>query len=97
MKYKIVYSPQSKEDAKAIQRYLRQFSDKAPVRFKNTMREKLEKVKENPCMYGQYRYQPKYRSVQIEKYVLFYETDDEQKIIYIFRILHGAQDMPSYL
>lgn len=97
MKYKLLFSPESKEDAKAIQSYLRQFSQKAPVRFRNTMREKLDKVKENPHMYEPYRYQPTYHSMPIDNYLLFYETDDRNKTIYVFRILHGAQDTPSYL
>lgn len=97
MKYRLLFSPESKEDVKAIQSYLRQFSQNAPVRFKNIMREKLDKVKENPHMYEQYRYQPKYRCMPIEKYLLFYEVDESHKAIYIFRILHGAQDTPSYL
>lgn len=97
MKYKAVFSQESREDAKAIQLYLRQFSQNAPSRFKDTLRDKINKVKENPHMYEPYRYQPKYRSMPIEKYLLFYEVDDKQNIIYVFRILHGAQDTPSYL
>lgn len=97
MKYKAVFSQESREDAKSIQLYLRQFSQNAPSRFKDTLRDKINKVKENPHMYEPYRYQPKYHSIPIEKYLLFNEVDDKQKIIYVFRILHGAQDTPSYL
>lgn len=61
------------------------------------MREKLELVKDNPNMYEEYRYQAKYRCITIEKYLLFYEVDNQNKRIYIFRILHGAQDTSSYL
>ena len=96
-RYNVAFSPEAKEDVKAIQRYLRQFSPKAPVRFGEAMREKLDTVKENPHMYEQYRYQPRYRCIPIEKYLLFYEADDEQKVIYVFRVLHGAQNMPDFL
>ena len=97
MAYKLLFSSESKDDVRAIQHYLRQFSQKAPERFRRIMQEKLEKVRDNPNMYEQYRYQPRYRCVQIEKYLLFYYVDDKQKTIYIFRVLHGAQDTPSYL
>ena len=96
MKYKLLFSPDSKEDTKAIQLYLRQFSSKAPARFKSLMREKLDKVKSNPQMYEAYRYQPRYRCIPIESYLLFYEVSDQEKVIYIYRVLHGAQDTPNY-
>ncbi len=97
MKYKLLFSPESKDDIKSIQLYLKQFSSKAPSRFVSTMREKLDKVKSTPNMYEKYCYQPKYHCMSIEKYLLLYEVDDQNKVIYIFRILHGAQDTPSYL
>jgi toxin ParE1/3/4 len=97
MKYKLLFSPESKEDAKAIRLYLRQFSVKAPARFKSLIQEKLDKVRVYPQMYTTYRYQPKYRCIPIENYLLFYEVNDQEKVIYIYRILHGAQDTRSYL
>ncbi|MCL2857507.1 MAG: type II toxin-antitoxin system RelE/ParE family toxin [Oscillospiraceae bacterium] len=97
MKYRVVYLPSAKIDSEAIRRYLRQFSVKAAVRFKDTMSEKLARVWEYPQMYSVYRHRPIYRCMPVENCLLFYEVDEKQKIIFVARILHSAQDMPSYL
>ena len=97
MKCRVVYLPEAEIDSTIIHLNLRQFLGKAAARFRGSMRRKLSAVKENPQIYERYRYRPQYRCLPLEKYLLFYEVDEKQKIVYIFRILHGAQDVASYL
>jgi plasmid stabilization system protein ParE len=90
MKYKVDYSTFFFSDLAVITDYLSQFSSSASLRLKDSLRDRIEKIKVMPNMYEEYRYAPEYRHIVIDKDVVFYQIDDMKKTILLYRFLHGA-------
>jgi plasmid stabilization system protein ParE len=97
MRYSIKYSDFFFSDISAVTDYLSKYSSTASIRFKALLRDRIEKAKAMPLMYAILPYAPRYRHIVIEKYVVVYRVDEEHHRIFMYRLLHGAQDIQSYL
>ena len=97
MKYSVKYSTFFFNDIAAVETYLSQFSETAFARFKAAFNKSIEKVKATPMMYAVYPFAPEYRHIVIDKYVIIYKFYEKGNIIYMYRLLHGAQNIPEYL
>jgi len=97
MKYIVKYSSFFFNDTAAVETYLSQFSESAFPRFKSALDKSIEKIKAMPMMYAVYPFAPEYRHIVIDKYVLIYRFSEKGNTIYMYRLLHGAQNIPEYL
>ena len=97
MEYSLCYSNFFFDDLAVVMAYLSQYSDSAPSRFKDHLFERIEKVKTMPEMYATYSFAPEYRHIVIDRYIVIYRVEKEGRKIYMYRLLHGAQDIQSYL
>jgi addiction module RelE/StbE family toxin len=97
MRYSIGYSPDFFDDLTAITDYLSKYSSTASARFKALLRDRINKVKAMPSMYAALSYAPGYRHIVIEKYVAVYRVDEANRRVFMYRLLHGAQDIKNYL
>ena len=98
MKYAVKPSVFAKADRKNIIRYLEQYSAAAPVKFKQALKKYIEIISDTPNMFSKYSNELSYRHVVVfGSYVMFYAVNESEKTIYIYRILHGAQDIDNIL
>ena len=97
MTYKIKYLPLAVQDLNDIARYLADFYPKTSSRVLKELREKITKLGDTPKMCEVYRFDPAYRRMVVDQYLVFYRVNDENKIVEIHRVLRGAWDLPQYL
>ena len=97
MTYKVVPSIFAKDDKKSIIEYLSQYSVNAPVKFKNEMKRYFGIIGQTPDIFARYNANPAYRHVVVYgSYVMFYTVNETDKIVYVYRILHGAKTSSDY-
>jgi plasmid stabilization system protein ParE len=97
MRYSVEYSDFFFNDLATVADYLSKHSSTAPARFKALLQDRIGKARAMPEMYAILHYAPKYRHIVIEKYVALYRVDTANRKIYMYRLLHGAQDIQKYL
>ena len=84
-------------DITAVEAYISQFSESAFSRFKNMLSRCIDNIRDMPMMYAAYPFAPEYRHVVIDKYVMIYRYIEKENKVSIYRLLHGAQNIPEYL
>lgn len=97
MAYKIKYLPYAVQDLNDIARYLSNFHPKTASRVLKEMREKITKLSDAPKMCEIYRFDPIYRKLVVDQYVVFYRINEDTKVVEIHRILRGSWNLPQYL
>jgi plasmid stabilization system protein ParE len=97
MKCTVKYSTFFLNDLAVVGGYLSQFSETAFTHFKDTLHDRIEKAKDMPMMYAAYPFAPEFRHIVIGKYVVIYRFFENDNRIYMYRLLHGAQNIPDYL
>ena len=98
MIYTVRTSTFAKEDRKNIAKYLAQYSVSAPRRFRQELKRYIKIVSHTPYIFSKYNADTNYRHVVIfGSYVMFYIASEEDKIVYIYRVLHGSQDIENIL
>ena len=98
MAYRVTTSTFAKDDRKSIVQYLSQYSANAPVKFRNELKKYIGIVSQSPEIFSKYNANPNYRHVVVYgSYVMFYTVEESKRIVYIYRILHGSQDIESIL
>jgi plasmid stabilization system protein ParE len=98
MAYTVKTSIFAKSDRQSIVKYLSQYSVNAPFRFKQELKKYIEIVSKSPLIFSVSDVAPKYRHVGIfGSYVMFYAVDETSKTVFIYRILHGSQDIEHIL
>jgi plasmid stabilization system protein ParE len=98
MAYAIKISAYAKIDRRNIVKYLAQYSVNAPLRFKHELKKYIEIITQTPSIFATFEYAPKYRHVVIfGSYVMFYAVDETSKTVFIYRVLHGSQDIEHIL
>ena len=97
MKFKIRFSPHSKEDKIEIKRYLSKFYPTTPKRFSTVLKKHISDLQENPYMYPVFFERPNYHRMIVDNYIVLYKIFEEVKQIEISRILRASWDLPKYL
>ena len=98
MKYNVKVSTHAKNDKNEIVKYLSQFSVNAPVKFIQELKNYITFLHSTPNMFSIWNSNPDYRHVVVfGSYVMFYTVDDAAQTVFIYRILHGSQDVANIL
>jgi addiction module RelE/StbE family toxin len=97
MGYKLRYLDLAKIDVKEIKEYLTQFYPSTPAKFLTALKEKITSLSDMPYRYEAYADNPAYRKLSVYDYLVFYKVDEENKVVKIHRVLHGARDISRYL
>ena len=97
MKCTVKYSTFFFDDLLAVESYLSQFSETAFSRFRDALQSRIENAKNMPMMYAEYTFAPQFRHIVIDKYVAIYRFYEENNTVFMYRLLHGAQNIPEYL
>jgi len=98
MRYIVKVSTYAKADRNGITEYLAQFSAATPIKFERELRKCIEIVGDMPNIFSKYSSNPNYRHVVVfGSYIMFYVVDEKDKTVFIYRILHGSQDIVNIL
>jgi len=95
MSYSIYYSNEAAQDLTDILVYLSQFYPSTPIRFRAALEHNLQLVSFNPHGCPRYEHRPEYRKLNVKKYLVFYEIDEEAQCVKIYRIRHGSQNIQN--
>jgi len=87
----------AENDIDEICEYLSQFYPSTPGKFLDDLDEDFENVSQNPYMYPVYEYNKDYRRIVTNDYLIFYKVDEKNKIVKVYRILHGKQNITTVL
>jgi len=90
MSCEIVYLPMAEQDLEDIALYLMQFYPSTLKNFSNMLEKHIFNLLDMPHMGTEYG---NYHNLVISDYLVFYKIYDEQNLIKIYRILHGARDI----
>ena len=93
MSYQATYSDDAKQDAKEIVTYLAQFYASTARNFKTMLTERVNALKTTPLIYPAYENDMFFRRMVLGDYLLFYNVDEERKLITVHRIFHHARDI----
>jgi len=93
MKYRSKYLPVFMADRDVIRAHLSRFYTGTEKRFFTLVRKKIKQLSDFPLMYPVFEFDPNYRKMVIGDYLLFYIVDEDNKMVEIHRIFHGAQDI----
>ena len=98
MKYTIKTSTFAKADRQNITHYLSQYSTIAPIKFQQELKKYIEIIQQTPHIFSEYIPDRNYRHVVIfGSYTIFYRINETDKTVFLYRILHGAQDIGNIL
>ena len=97
MTYKIKYLPLAVQDLNDVARYLSGFCPKTASRVLKEMRDKITKLGDNPKMCEIYPTDPVYHKMVVDQYLVFYQVNEEARIVEIHRVLRGSWNLPQYL
>jgi len=87
----------AESDIDDICKYLSQFYPGTPGRFLDAIDKDFENVSQNPYMYPIYEYNKEYRRIVTNDYLVFYNIDDVNNLVKVYRILHGKQNVSTIL
>ena len=93
MSYRTTYTDDAKQDAIDIVTYLAQFHASAARNFKTILTERVNTLKTMPLLYPKYESDPFFRRMVLGDYLLFYDVDEELKLVTVHRIFHHARDI----
>ena len=70
---------------------------KPPAGVLKEMRDKITKLGDNPKMCEIYPIDPVYHKMVVDQYLVFYQVNEEVRIVEIHRVLRGSWNLPQYL
>jgi plasmid stabilization system protein ParE len=97
MAYEILLLKRAVKDIDEICLYLSQFYPGTVGRFLDSLEKGFENLAMNPQMYAEYFGNRKYRRMVVQNYLVFYRIFDNSRCVRVYRILHGKQDVSSFI
>lgn len=97
MKYKVVLLKGARENLREIRTYLSQYYPSTPKKFRTEFEKQVAALQDHPYMFEEYAENPKYRKMVVMNYLAFYKVDEENHLVQIYRVLHGARDIKQFL
>jgi len=97
MSYTVEFLPMALSDVRDIKIYLSQYYESTVDKFISNLKDKVGQIKENPLMHEIYQEDTFFRRAVVENYLVFYNVDEAEEIVRIYRILHGSRDLRHYL
>jgi len=72
--------------------YLSEHPVSAAEKFLRSLKEKIEGLSEMPLRYPKIDSQQEYRKMPVDKYVVVYLVNEQQKQVLVMRVVHGMRD-----
>ena len=88
----------ARDDLREIREYLSEFGVNPPKRFRESFEKFCNQVESTPYIYSRYGPNPKYRRAVIKyDYLIFYQVEESNGRVKIYRVLHGKRDIELQL
>jgi len=87
----------AENDLDEICQYLSQFYPGTPGRFLAALEKDFDHLSLNPKMFPKYEYNSEYRKLVIGDFLAFHKTDEANKQVYVYRILHGKRSVGTII
>ena len=97
MRYKLQYMETAEWDIENISEYLSNFYPSTPAKFLTAIKQSIENLSDNPYIYAEYEKNPAYRKITVQNYLVFYKVFEEEGVVRIYRVLHGARNVRDHL
>jgi len=94
MGYETQLLPTAERDLLDIAAYLTQFYERTYPNFITEFDRSVENLENLPYIGVSYK---DYRRLVVDDYLVFYQVNEESRIVQIYRVLHGSQDIQSRL
>jgi plasmid stabilization system protein ParE len=85
----------AEDDLDEICEYLARFYPGTVERFLEDLEKSFYNAAHNPRMYQSYESNKEYRRIVVGNYLAFYKTDDNEKRVDVYRILHGKRNIDN--
>ena len=101
--YKVIYSPEAKEDLKAIYRYIAvDLGEKGNAKSQTEkIRKKIHALNTFPEKYKVVDWHPwseiNMRQIAVNNYVVFYLADNHTRTVTVVRIFYGGRDIQNLI
>ena len=97
MSYTVEFLPMALSDVQDVKIYLSQYYESTVDKFIGNLKDKVIQIKQNPLMHETYQDDTFFRRAVVENYLVFYNVDETEEIVRIYRVLHGSRDLRHYL
>jgi plasmid stabilization system protein ParE len=104
MSYKLIVSRDAHEDLAGIAGYIADElgNRETAANFLDEVEDRYERVINNPHIYSlcndaRLEMRMGYRKIVIKNYLILYRIDEENKTVYIVRVVYGGRDYPELL
>ena len=88
----------AKDDLREIYEQLFEYGMNTQKNFRESFEKFCILVENMPYIYSRYEPNPKYRRAVIEYgYSIFYQVDDLNRRVKVYRVLHGKRDIKNHL
>jgi len=95
---KLIILKLARNDLKEINKYLSDFGENPPIKFREDFEQFCRQVSEMPYMFNRYEHNLIYRkAVLIFDYLVFYQIDEDNGRVKIYRVLHGKRNVRPLL
>jgi len=95
--YEVKLLSLAENDLDEICQYLSQFYPGTPGRFLDALEKNFNNISFNPKMFPKYKYNSEFRRMVIGDFLAFYKTDEANKQVLIYRILHGKRNVGTII
>lgn len=96
-KYKVRYQDLIAEDLKQIGKFLERFPDAAPFKTVRELIEEIDKLEDLPNSHRRLDENQILRKLNVGKYSVLYQVDDERKAVQVEYIFHQSRDIKRVL
>ena len=93
MKYRFRFLQSAQKDLQDVIDYIAQYSLKAANDFLDKLDTRLLQICEFPKSCEIYRHNPTLRRFIVDHYLVFYEADEKNEVINVYRILHSSRNI----
>ena len=95
---KITILKLARNDLREIHEYLSEFGENPNKKFRASFEKFCCQIVDTPQMFNKYEHNPNFRMAAIIfEYLIFYQVDEKNKKVKIYRVLHGKQNIKSML
>jgi len=96
--YRLEYLPLAEADILEIDSYLYEHKPAAADKFADSIVKLAEALTQHPFMSPVYEDDPHFCNMTLPyKYRLFYHVDEDDKVVRVYRILHGARNVKGIM